>query len=566
MRIKQKNVLLFVYIRPHVKEQIRVANTLKKTNKYNPIILFCENYTSIEEDIFLLNESHIQYLCMNDFILSHHQVESYAANISESGTDNRSIPKFVSKNLGHIGRKTRAAINHTRKVINNVFSNMQKNIFRTTLLFINKSLLIRFTVFTPLCKLISYSTQGQLFFRTIIIKLSQTTALKKILSKSTLHERSQLYERAIKEFINQYQIKLLIFPENNIFYLTHYKIHMAREYKVPSIIVPFTIANMKEWCESLYTIPHYQLKFSNLNYFFGTIFKQWAMTYKGKKMILPPNLILLYESLNLTPQNPWLINDGTIDFIAVESEKMKIYYESAGINKNKLLPTGALYNDELNYYLSNLEEHKNNVFKRLGISTDKPVIVVALPPNQMDSRIDFTEFESYHEAMAFWLENLSRLAEKYHIIISLHPRITPEQAGVIEQYPVSIYPDQVSHIIPLSELYIASCSATVRMAIASAKPVLNYDFYDYQYDDYKDIKGVITVSKKDDFIQQLNEITGNPSYYQRIADYQKEESLLWNNPEWNASDNIINAIDNLLAQQDSLTGRKSPANREEVCL
>lgn len=610
----QDHVLLLVYINTHFKEQIRVARALVNSKKFRPIVIFCSDYPTIENDIDCLQKQSIlyerlyQYTAPIDTTIKPkilYPSLSQPMRIASSVQSN--INKYIKPLQSKVVSSSKTMLNPLRKVsllksfyrkvkklINfrtigfeikrkilaplqsnvvsssiTMFNSFKKislrkylyrkvkkliilktiwfNFKRKILYFIDNSLILRYVLIYPLSFCAKNISFAKRILQKLLIKISNTRYIKSVIENNGFFIRGRFYEYFIPHLITKFQAKLLIFPENNLFYLTQYKVYLAKKANIPSIIVPFTIANTKEWCESFYKVPSYEVNFSNLNYLFASLFHQWVMPYKNKRLILPPLLILFHERLNLTPNNPWLINDGLIDFIAVESKQMKLYYEKSGIMRERLIPTGSLYNDDLNDYLKNSERHKSNILQELHLNDDeKPILSVALPPNQMDSRSSYTEFKSYQEAMIFWLESLSELANQYHIIINLHPRINIDDIDFIKNYPVHIYPETISNLIPVSDIFIASCSATIRMAIACAKPVLNYDFYEYGYDDYQDVKGVITVSKKSDFLNKLKEMTQDSAYYHELVNLQKIESLVWNNKPGRASDYLLQSIHKLL--------------------
>lgn len=342
------------------------------------------------------------------------------------------------------------------------------------------------------------------------------------------------------------RIQLIVLPEHNLFYFTQLLVYQGRKYQIPAIIVPFTIANTIEWSEAFYNEPSRALS-SVPNQIFARAFPHWVNHYKNRSLLLPVELILLHEMFGITPKNTWLLNSGDIDFLASESEAMKNYYISAGIEEEQIRITGALYNDELFFRLQKAEDFRDELYEKLNMQLGKPMLLCALPPNQCFGRMDLIEFGSYEEIVRFILSKLSQYDKDYNIIVNLHPRIVLDSVSYINDYPVKIYTGNIAEIIPLSSIFVASCSATIRMAISCGIPVVNYDLYHYNYDDYQNIKGVLTMSSKLEFSLILNKLTTESDFFEKIKTAQLSDSENWGVLDGKSGENLLHEIDLLFA-------------------
>ncbi|HAT5918458.1 TPA: hypothetical protein ACG3NF_001717 [Legionella pneumophila] len=342
------------------------------------------------------------------------------------------------------------------------------------------------------------------------------------------------------------RIQLIVLPEHNLFYFTQLLVYQGRKYQIPAIIVPFTIANTIEWSEAFYNEPSRSLN-RIPNKIFARAFPHWVNHYKNRSLLLPVELILLHEMFGITPKNTWLLNSGDIDFLASESEAMKNYYISAGIEEEQIRVTGALYNDELFFRLQKAEDFRDQLYEKLNMQPGKPMLLCALPPNQCFGRMDLIEFDSYEEIVRFILGKLSQYDKDYNIIVNLHPRIVLDSVSYISDYPVKIYTGNIAEIIPLSSIFVASCSATIRMAISCGIPVVNYDLYHYNYDDYQNIKGVLTMNSKLEFSSILNKLTTESGFFEKIKTAQLYDSEKWGVLDGKSGENLLNEIDLLFA-------------------
>ncbi|HAU1872650.1 TPA: hypothetical protein JBJ80_15380, partial [Legionella pneumophila] len=352
------------------------------------------------------------------------------------------------------------------------------------------------------------------------------------------------YKYFPKNVMEKYDIKLMVFPEHNLFYFTQLLAELGRKKNIPSIIVPFTIANTIEWSEAFYKEPSRSLSKLH-NRLVAFAFPNWIHYYKNKLLLLPIEIVLLHEMFGITPKKPWLLNSGNIDFLALESNAMKEYYVSSGIEEKYLRATGALYNDELFLKLQNADTYRAKLYSSLNLESHKPMILCALPPNQCDGRLDIMEFSDYAEIVRYLLTQLSNYSNKCNVVINLHPRIKPSSIEFIKEYPVKVFYGDIAEIIPLSSIYVAICSATIRMAISCGIPVINYDLYQYRYDDYTGLNGVITVFQCSEFSAILDKLVNEGNFYGQVKKAQHKDSGKWGELDGKAGQNLLNEINML---------------------
>ena len=133
-------------------------------------------------------------------------------------------------------------------------------------------------------------------------------------------------------------------PEDNFLYGTNAWVRAVHERGGAAVIVPFTIANVRELAESLYPSPLYDGD-TLLNAAVAAAFPRWSHRHKDKRLVLAPEHVVANEALGIAPPVPWLINSGETDAIAVESDYLAKYYRRAGIPKRQLRVTGSLSED-----------------------------------------------------------------------------------------------------------------------------------------------------------------------------------------------------------------------------
>lgn len=507
---KINNVLLFVYIPTHFKEMMRVATVLQESGRYHPIVVFTAKYNTVEHHINQLSKMKIE---------SFKHFEPITQNIQheyQTGTSKqRSIVKIVPR------------------IIKKATKLLLSSVIKTSFFFMAGSL-----------SLIHNEQLKQKISRWMLERYTQFWKSGSRF-KPYLTQVSWEYSQQFPSIYQTRDIQLLVFPEHNLFYFTQLLTYLGRKQKIPSIIVPFSIVNTLEWAQSFSTDPA-RCMTKNYNKIIGALFPNWIYHFNNQSLILPPEIILIHEMLGISPKNPWLINSGDIDLIAVESEAMQQYYIDAGLDGNKLCQIGTLYNDILFSRQQNKTEYQKTLYLSLGLSdTSKPCILLALPPDQCDSRISKIDFGNYEDIIRFILKNLAKYSDNYNILVNLHPRIDKNSMTFLHDYPIIITENDIVDYIPIASIFIASVSATIRMAISCEVPVLNYDLYRYHYNDYENTPGVLTIYEKEDYLHLLEKLLNDPVYYKEIQAHQIISAKKWGGLDGQTGKRLINAIDAL---------------------
>lgn len=326
-------------------------------------------------------------------------------------------------------------------------------------------------------------------------------------------------QQALPGLLDAHDIRLLVLPEDNFYYFTNFYVKAVHDRGGAVIVVPFTIVNMLEWAEAFYKEPSHNADLL-LNSAMAFLFPRWRHSHRGRSLVMPFQQILCTEYFGTAPPVPWLINSGHADAIAVESAFMYKYYLRSGIEESRLRLTGALYDDALHHARMHADALREDLYRRLRLPPGRPMLLCALPPNQL-AGVGRTacDFADYATLLETFLLPLRGLVDTHNCVLSLHPRIDPDSLTTLDLGSVRVAREDVASLIPLSRLYIASCSATIRLAINCGVPVVNYDVYRYDYDDYKGIPGVLTTEENAAYQQAVLRLCTEP---QAHADSQRQ--------------------------------------------
>ncbi len=365
----------------------------------------------------------------------------------------------------------------------------------------------------------------------------------------SIRERRALYERW-PDFFRRESIRLLVLPEDNYFLETHYLARGARQVGARSVVVPFTVSNSLEWVQTFHGRREHSARWLP-NRIFASAFPHWTYEYKGERMLMPPLQILMNEYLELTPPNPWLINSGYTDVLAAESPFMVRYYQDAGIEAEKIALTGALSDDVLFERLAQAQPARELLYHKLGLPERRPMMLFTVPPDQLigDGRPQ-CEFDSYMVLLKAVMAVLCRSAG-WNVVVALHPRLNPKYRQVIESYPAKIASDNIAQLVPLCDVFVASASATIRLAAGAGKPTINYDVYRYEYTDFLGVPGVVNVAELVSFERAVDRITRDTKYREELAAKQaafaREQALV----DGRSGERMLALFDRLTASSES---------------
>jgi len=328
-----------------------------------------------------------------------------------------------------------------------------------------------------------------------------------------------------KKILKKHQIQLIILPEDIVGYISPLLIKAGHQYQIPSMVLPYTIANQREAFQSLKNSPTFGMDFV-ANRIISFIFKSWVMKEAHQKVLrLPAAHVLSHVLMRTSPPDPWMMNSGYANIIAVENERMRAYYHASGIPASKMKVTGACYDDQLSYYLLDKENQRRQLYAELNIESDKPCLLIGGFPNQLIGYPPGFDFENIAEAVDFIMESLKPLRSKYEIIFRAHPNYQA-LGDLFAKKNCTVTLIDTARIIPLSDIYIAFASATIRWAIACGIPTINYDIFHYEFADYKEVQGVLNVVHQRD-LKEAVQMMMHDEKFQQLKGHLENERSKW---------------------------------------
>lgn len=526
--IGMKRVLMYVYIDTHFVELLRIAELLGNSGRYEVVFFFEYHYSAIERDLKAAKDA--GFACLD---------KSGSAFDSEKPADvpTSQTPNYILSPATSLNNDLDTSF--LAKVIDFGlrFKCRHPKLYRSTAFAV-----IKYTARLYI-KCVLLARRVSTFLRIFCSHFSWRQLASRISPELPIliaHYRNQI--RLTNKLVAEIQPDVVILPEANIAYATAALTRAAHNNGVGVVIVPFTIANATELAEAYWHNPDFSMG-PKLNRFVATLFPKWVLLYKGRK-ILPARgaQIIATEFFRLAPPLPWIINSGDADVIAVESERMQEYYIEAGLPESKLVATGALSDDILSRGIFFANTRRASLYAELGLTNDLPLLLCALTPDQIRAGREGCDFISYTALVDFWLSNLAKV-KNFNVVIRLHPRMKIEDYWFIEDYGIKVAAWDTADLIPLCDIYVASVSATIRWAIACGKPVINYDVYRFRYQDFSQVKGVITIEEKHDFTSVLSRLTNDLVYYEEVASAQRQEAKFWSHLDGKSGERMLSLID-----------------------
>lgn len=336
---------------------------------------------------------------------------------------------------------------------------------------------------------------------------------------------------------------LIVFGGDNIDIEVPIVVKISKQENIPTVMFPQWMIKVEDSGENYY---YNKLHFyGNLsNTIIGRLFPNWVYLHKDRKLLRWPGFkILVIKLFGLEPPLPWVLHSGYVDKIVVESEMLYRHMVEDGLEPQKIIVLGSLVNDKL---AAASKDKKRKIYKDLNISTDKQIILSALPPNQLlGFGREVCDFENYQDLVKFWIKTLTAFSN-FNIVISLHPATNYEEVKYIQEMGAKIYKGDIVDVIPYCTIFVASVSTTMQWAIACGIPIINYDVFKYGYTPYNDIRGIIGTTKREEYYPILQKIISDSKYYKKVKTFQEKEKVKWGILDGKSKERIVSLINSLI--------------------
>ncbi len=387
-----------------------------------------------------------------------------------------------------------------------------------------------------------YGFSNNYFIRVLQLILSRGSLGKFV--KSYLQT---LYDiRSIKQLLQQKQPDFIALAADNVAYSTALYIKLGHTLGIKTVVFPQWLANAKEPVEFIINDDDYEVK-SVYSKLIARFFPKWTFSVNGKTLLrLPAQKILLKELFGISPKLPWILHSGDADRIALESRAMKAFSRRIGLPDEQTIVTGSLELD----MLCDIKKHsailRHKLYARYGFAKSRPLVITALPPDfytHTGGRPQ-SEFKNYRELLNKWIDAF-KVNNPANLLVCVHPSVDKKNFSLAETAYMKLCREDLINVLPLGDLFVASVSATIQWAICVNIPTINYDVYQYDYDEYKHVAGVITVRDYHNFKTTLKHLTQRPAEIEELRKKQSKISDMWGTLDGHSFDRIQSLIDSL---------------------
>lgn len=351
----------------------------------------------------------------------------------------------------------------------------------------------------------------------------------------------------VKRLIQKEQISLLIPGLDLAHYDTSLFIKAAHLQRTPAVIVTDMMTIAAEYGDWYYHNPRHSLE-RWPNQLVGTLYPRWVLEHKDRKLLRLPSagMVLAKEWLGLAPPLPWQIHSGYADAILVESERMRSLGILNGLPAEQLIATGNMSQDTMAKVLRDAPRQRAELYRKLNLPENKPMILLAMP--QYATPRGYPQIFPIYDDMVQFLVSVLSACKDYNLVVCLHPSTEYDRIKHIEQWGAKIALEHTARLVALCDIFVASVSSTIKWAIACSKPTISFDFDCIRRPEYAEVKGVITVETKGDFLSALRNLTENKAFYDEIAMRQATHAAQWGQLDGNAGERILEVFDQQIAK------------------
>ncbi len=350
------------------------------------------------------------------------------------------------------------------------------------------------------------------------------------------------------DWLARLNVDAVILPEDNVERDSYAWVESARRRRIRSVVLSYGALSAQEAVNAYKFSPTHAVNPLQSEWVRQHL-PRWLSEGEGYAITRLPYYQLLARELTMTaPFNPWLVNAGHADAIALESAAIKATYIEFGFLPNQLRVIGHPFQDILADLLRGRDRHREALFARCGLDRDRPLVVVAMPPDQFPCRQGV--YPSYADLVSAFACLPAQLAH-CNVVISPHPNLSERASALIRGTGVTMIAAPVVELLPLADIYVACVSSTIKWALACGIPVINYDCYGYQYSEYRDLPQVLCVDDEDGFREALK-LVGNHELREPLIQSARKQATHWGALDGGAFRRLIDLCFSEVGTSDSV--------------
>jgi len=311
-----------------------------------------------------------------------------------------------------------------------------------------------------------------------------------------LKQLERMYKKCKRLFL-EYLPDVIITNGDRHFGIEQVILKVGRENNVKNII-PYLVYSGSETCTNFRRGDSLREFLNNLPLIVRFIFKKYSnqlLNYNSRKYLFySPSKTLALGKFCTLSKNPWQMGCGLSDIICVDNKNTYKRYLNNNVPEKKLKLIGDVVYSKLYSIYSKKEQIKKSIIKKYDLFLNKKIIIISLP--QLAEH-KFFNWEKHWIEINFLIKSLVKLNE--NIIISLHPKMDFKKYSFLEKkYKCKIARENLSDILPIADLFIATYSSTIVWAVLCGINSIIVDFYGLNYHmyDYLETPRIIKIKSQ----------------------------------------------------------------------
>ncbi|MBX9845834.1 MAG: hypothetical protein K2Z80_28930 [Xanthobacteraceae bacterium] len=367
------------------------------------------------------------------------------------------------------------------------------------------------------------------------------------------------FRRALRDLERRIGVarpEAIVLFEENVADASHLAAAAARRRGIPYLVLPTTIPNPQEAAQVL-AVSHPRRVSGWIARSAARCWPQWGRVFERHPVLrLPISDIAALKWTGLDSATPWVLNSGHAGFICVESRATGDIYRRRGVAEAQLVVTGSPVDLSLHEAWQDRAGRQRDLASRLGLDPQRPLMVVAFPPDQYAARSAAFEYPSFAALVEGWLGALAPLTSAVNVVLRPHPRLPLGALLAFERAGCRVVTTPTEHLVALADVYVACISATIRWALALGVPTINYDCYRYRYDDYSGATGLVAVEDRTAFADAVRRLGTDAAYRDRLRELQVPDAARWGCIDGRFADRFMAVL-------ETVAGAVGPATRRQ---
>lgn len=295
-----------------------------------------------------------------------------------------------------------------------------------------------------------------------------------------------------EEVLETFAVDLVLLPKDSVFYTNKFLVSAARRQKISTVLLPYDDASTEQLVDDRAGDHRHLVKIKK-GLEDAKAYPKWYIQKDDDLIcLIEPHMVKAHEQFSLTPAAPWVYNSSKCDFVVFDSQERANRHVKSGAENNKTLVLGWPYQDAVFMPSDEIKKERIRVEKEFGFDSDKPLFLLALPPDKFPILKKVGDYKTYYELVVRWA-GIFINDNRFNCVITLHPSANYSKIRDILGKNVNLVKARTHEMLPLCDVFVVDCSSTSKWALAMGKLVIDYDIYKFNFLYHSKAKGILHV-------------------------------------------------------------------------